>query len=320
MVSSGIAQWTPAPDLIDLGPGCPEASLLPVDAVADAAQKAWRSIGPSSLAYGHNSGPGPLRNWIAASIAGAGGDRISPDDVVITCGASHALNLVCEQLAVPGEIILVEDPGYYLAWDLFRERRLRPRGIPVDAAGMSAQHLADSVRALRSRGGDRQVGLLPVHVPESDRSLHERGASAGADRLRCQSQFLLIDDEAYRDLAFDGAARPCLWCEQSDLEDVVIRVGTFSKTIGPGIRTGWIVPPRRLRDQLADCALHRSGGGMAHLSGLAVAEYCCPETTYDTSSTLDVSTHTKLPPWVRRSSAPFLPAGSSPRTVASSCG
>jgi DNA-binding transcriptional MocR family regulator len=99
----------------------------------------------------------------------------------------------------------------------------------------------------------------------------------GRRRLLAAAQeldLLIIEDEAYRNLVFDGSPPLTLWAEQGYGENVVVRLGSFSKTVGPGLRIGWLIGPAELRQGIIDCGFHSSGGGPAHLSALALYPFC----------------------------------------------
>jgi 2-aminoadipate transaminase len=147
---------------------------------------------------------------------------VSPDDVIVTSGAQQAIALATQLVTKPGDAIGVDGSTYPAALDLFRTRGLRL--VPLGEG--TAQYLVPSI-------GN-----------PSGRPLDPASRSAA---LRSTSW--LIEDDAYAELRFDGrSAVPLL----ADRPGRVLHVGTFSKTLCPGLRVGWLVVPRRLRRRALD--------------------------------------------------------------------
>ncbi len=273
MGADGIAQRLPNPAVIDLSIGQAQGTLLPVDELALAASAAWPRAGALALGYGNNAGPRPLREWLAARFNAEGARRITADDVIVTPGASYALNLICGRLLSPGEVILVETPTYDLALAIFRERGLVPVGVPTDGGGLRIDGLRAAVAHLRAGGSEvRWLYCQPTFQNPAGHSLNGDRRRQLLDAL-AELGLFAIEDEAYRELGITQTLNS-LWAQQAPEEHLVVRVGTFSKTLGPGVRVGWLLPQDQYRDPLVNCALHRSGGSLAHLTGLAVARYC----------------------------------------------
>lgn len=204
------------PDVLSLAGGLPAPELLPRTAMAEAAAE----VPAGALQYGWPEGELALRTWIAERLK-ARGAAIGADDVVITAGAQQALSLVAACLPA-GARVAVDRETYPAAMDAFA---LAGHAVvtdgPADLAyvidGVSNPHGVDRV-------GPRRAALLAGGAP-------------------------IVVDEAYVELRFDGRVpRPLL----ADARDRVWHVGSCSKTIGPGLRIGWLVPPKaRLADVLA---------------------------------------------------------------------
>ena len=232
-----ILQYVDRPGLLDLGWGHPHPSLLPTDAWATATAAALGTYGWQALTYGYEAGPGPLREWIAEHLATTDGGG-SPDEIFVTAGASHALTLVCATLTRPGDVVLVDSPTYHLAFGILRDQGVEVIAAPVDDGGLDPRALDEQIAALRRQG--RRVSLLYI-VPTFG---NPTGHSLPGDRRRelvavaRRAKLTIVEDDTYRDMVYEGSAPPSLW-RLGDGHSVV-RIGSFAKTVAPGLRLGWI--------------------------------------------------------------------------------
>lgn len=205
------------PGVIALGGGLPAPELFPRAMLSRAFLRAIQRT--DGLQYGWPEGTLGLRDWVAQRLRDRGA-VVSADEVIVTSGAQQALAIATEVLGERGRAMEVDAESYPAALDLFRGRGLRLR--PARGA------LADSVAAAYVMPGvsnPRGHGLSPART----RALLARNAP-------------LIVDEAYSELRFDGQIeRPIL----ADARDRAFHIGTLSKTLCPGLRVGWLVPPRR---------------------------------------------------------------------------
>jgi 2-aminoadipate transaminase len=213
------------PAMISFAGGFPATETIPQEALSQAALAAVRTLPrmQASLQYCWPEGKLALRQWVSRRLARRGA-RIDPEEVIITAGAQQALSLSFRALGKPGTCVLVDPICYPGALDVMRT-----------AGAVFTQDPARAELAYLMPGVSNPVGndSLPAHW----RALRERSCP-------------LIVDEAYAELRFDGALPPLL-LEQA--RDRVFHVGTVSKTICPGLRIGWLVPPpAHLADFLDD--------------------------------------------------------------------
>jgi DNA-binding transcriptional MocR family regulator len=265
-----ILQYVDRPGLLDLGWGHPHPSLLPTDAWAAATASALGTYGWQALTYGYEPGPGPLREWIAGHL-GATDRGGEPDEIFVTAGASHALTLVCAELTRPGDVVLVDSPTYHLAFGILRDQGVELVAAPVDDGGIDPRAVAELITALRRRG--RRVPLLYI-VPTFG---NPTGHNLPDDRRRelvavgRHARLTIVEDDTYRDMVYEGAAPASLW-RLGDGQDVV-RIGSFAKTVAPGLRLGWIQASPDLIGRLARLGYVHSGGGVNHTTALAMAAF-----------------------------------------------
>jgi DNA-binding transcriptional MocR family regulator len=238
--------------------------------VAEAAARVLGADGDVALSYGASAGPRRLIDALAERWAGDEGRWPGDDAVVVTAGASHALDLVAGACRDRGDVVLVESPTYDLALGVLRDRGLRPVALPVDDAGVIPEALPDMIASLRRRGRRPALAYLVATFG------NPRGTSLPLARRRALVEIaathdlIVVEDDVYRELPGDGSAPPSLW--SLDEGDHVVRIGSVSKCLGPGLRVGWLAAPGELAARIRDGGLLTSGGGIAHLAAMIVAD------------------------------------------------
>lgn len=241
------------PGIIELGWGHPNAALLPVDGMRHAAAAALDRWGADALNYGADQGAGPLLAWLSDRIAHAEGRTPAPDEIMITGGVSQALDQICTLCAQPGDIALVESPTYHLAIRILRDHPLELISIPADEHGLRIDALAETMAKLRRAG--RRARLLycvpTFHNPTGTSLQSERRAALVA--LAAAEQLLIIEDDVYRELSYDGPAPPSLWSLAPP--DTVVRLGSFAKSLAPGVRLGWLTAGPKVAGRLIGSGL-----------------------------------------------------------------
>ena len=266
-----ITQFINRPGIVDLAWGHPDPNLLPVRGLRQAADRVFDRYGPEALNYGFAAGPGPLISRVCDRLGEVDARSPSPDSVAISAGNSHALDQLATLLTDPGDVVLVEAPTYHLAVRILRDHPLELLPVPTDDGGLRLDALADILAQLRQR--QRSVRFLYT-VP----TFHNpTGTSLATDRREQLVQFaesaelLIVEDDAYRELAYDGPAPPSLWTLARP--GTVVRLGSFAKSLAPGLRVGFITADRPLISRIRDSGVLDSGGGISHFSSLVVAEF-----------------------------------------------
>ena len=251
----GVAQLEIPAGIIDLGAGQPSAHLLPTEMVRKAAARCSGGKDAAYLAYGHPQGHGPLRHALARFLSPIYGAPVHPQNLLITAGASQALDLICTLFTRPGDTVLVEDPTYFLALRIFADHGLKMVGVPLDSQGLRT---SDLERVL-ARTRPRLLYTIPAfHNPTGvTLSAERRGALVELCR---RHPLPLVADEVYHLLAY-GEPPPPPMATDSD-SGPLFSIGSFSKILAPGLRLGWIQTSAPLAAKLAECGLLDSGGGM----------------------------------------------------------
>lgn len=257
------------PGMIELGWGHPDPELLPVQAMAQAAQAAFTAHGQDALGYGAEQGPGRLLAALQSHLAQREGPPPSVERLLVTGGISHGLDLLCAQLTQPGEVILVEAPTYHLALRIFRDRGLRVIGVPGDADGMQVDAAAAQIVALRSAG----VRVALIYVVSSfgnpSGAILSPARRAALATLAQATQIPVLEDEAYCELWYDTPP-PRAIAQWQPLAPV-IRLGSFAKILAPGLRLGWIEADPDLIQRCVRAGVLDSGGGVNHLTAHILA-------------------------------------------------
>ncbi|PRY30347.1 PLP-dependent aminotransferase family protein [Umezawaea tangerina] len=217
----------------DFSAGVPDVGLFPFGT--------WRRLLRPEAAradYGDPSGLPELREAIARHVGVSRSVRADTDDVLVTQGAQQALDLVCRVLVEPGECVAVEDPGYPLARALFRSHGARVVGVPVDGEGLVVDALPPSARL---------VYTTPSHQFPLGTPMSLRRRTALLDWARRHGAVVVEDDY---DSEFRYSDRPLEPLQSLDRAGRVVYVGSFSKTLLPTLRLGFLVAPASLRPAL----------------------------------------------------------------------
>jgi DNA-binding transcriptional MocR family regulator len=259
-----------AEGVIDLGVGQPNSAILPVDYVRRAAEMQF-SDSPEFLQYGAEWGDGYHRLALADFLTQSYGVPIDPERLFTTNGNSQALEMLCTVLTKPGDVVIVEEPTYFLAFQMFRDHGLEIRGVPIDSDGLVVEALLAEVAAVRQSG--RRVAFVytipafqnPTGVTMSARRRQELVTAAAIEEV------LIVADEVYHLLRFAPAAMPPPMSAYVD-DGPVLSLGTFSKILAPGMRLGWVHGSVVTLRALANSGLILSGGGLNPVtSSLATA-------------------------------------------------
>ncbi len=260
----GITQSSVPAGVIDLGLGHPGNDLLPLAQLAQAAAHRFAQGDPSFLQYGSEAGSAPLRAALAAFLQRAGGYAVDAESLFITNGVSQALEQICTLFTRPGDLVLVEEPTYFLALRIFADHGLRVQGLPIDGDGLQVELLEERLRA-----GARPALLytIPTHQNPAGVTL----SAARREKLVALSRaygFHIVADEVYQLLTFEGAPPPPLaaWSH----EPTVLALGSFSKILAPGLRLGWLQAAAAPRARFANSGLCDSGGGLNPFTGALV--------------------------------------------------
>lgn len=240
-----LLKLTQSRDMISFAGGLPAGELFPVERFEEACHKVLGQMGSQALQYGPTDGYEPLRSMIASNLQRYG-ITASPDNVLITSGSQQALDLIGKLLINEGDGVLVEAPSYLGALQAFDVYGAEYVPVPTDDAGICTDLMEDSLRF-----GPKFMYLLPNFQNPAGVSMSlERRKEVVA--LSERYGVPIIEDDPYGQLRFENEHIPPLFVLDREIRgdgaqyDVnnIIYLSTFSKTLAPGIRLGWIVAPR----------------------------------------------------------------------------
>lgn len=230
------------PSMISFAGGIPDPALLSVDLFHEASRDIF--AGPASareaLQYSTTEGYAPLRQWIADRMSSKG-IPASADNILITTGSQQAIDLIGRVMLDPGDTVLTARPSYLGALQSFTANgaRLANEDAPLD----------------REAPAPKLVYLIPDFANPDGRTMTRAERQAALDRARSLDA-VIIEDAAYTDLRYDGqpvdaiAAMDC--AQTGDIETSrTLYCGTFSKTLSPGLRIGWVCGPTALLRRMA---------------------------------------------------------------------
>ncbi|WP_158813140.1 PLP-dependent aminotransferase family protein [Methylocapsa sp. S129] len=239
------------PGIISFAGGIPDPRLFPAEAAAEAcaAALATPASAGAALQYSVSEGYGPLVAWIAREMTRLGSPA-APENIVMTAGSQQALDFLGKLLISPGDTALVTAPAYLGALQAFSAYEPRYDTIRPEHGNRTPQSYADAAKAAAPSG---QVKLAYV-VPDFDNPTGETLSLEARHHLLRLARELdapILEDSAYQALRFEGASLPTLQAldiaQQGSLDaSRVIYLGTFSKTIAPGLRVGWICASRAI--------------------------------------------------------------------------
>jgi 2-aminoadipate transaminase len=264
-------QLVDRPGILDLSWGHPALELLPADELQGAAATALDRHGADALGYGRDAGPLPFRELVRARLEST--DLRAPlvDEIVVTAGASHALDLTATLLTSPGDVVLVESPTYHLAVRILRDHPIDLVAVPFDGGGLRVDALGETLARLRASGRRPRVlyTIATFHNPTGATLLDDRRRELV--ELAATEGLVIVEDDVYRELAYDGPPPASLWSIAQP--GVVVRLGSFSKSLAPGLRLGYLTADGPTAARIAGAGLLESGGGIAHFQALVVAAY-----------------------------------------------
>lgn len=248
-----------------------DPTLVPVEALAEAAARTLRAEGARLAIY--NMGMGPmghpgLRAFVAGKLAGQRGIAGGPEDVLITSGSLQGLDLVNEMLVEPGDTVLMEERTYGGAITRVRRCGAEVVGMPVDGDGIRTDRLAGILSALRERGvRPKYIYTIPtIQNPTGSVMPVERRRELL--RLSALHGVPVFEDECYADLLWEGSWPHALRGMEGGGQ--VIHIGSFSKSLAPALRLGYVSAPWEVTSRLL--ALKDDGGTPA-IEQMVVADY-----------------------------------------------
>jgi 2-aminoadipate transaminase len=267
------AKWTGLAKYSFVG-GNNDPDQVPVEGLIDAVDAVLRREGRSLATYGLASGPQgyrPLREFLVAKLKRDAGIDCAADDILIVSGSLQALDLVNATLLARGDTVIIEQDSYQGAINRLTLLGVHAVGIPLDQDGMRIDAVAEALAGLRRRGvTPKYIYTIPT-VQNPTGTIMPQTRRVELLKLAQQYGVPIFEDDCYADLIWDGRRPPALHA-MSEAGNV-IHIGSFSKSIAPALRVGFIVAPWAILSRML--ALKTDAGSGA-LEQMVLAEYCAP--------------------------------------------
>lgn len=237
-----ILKITDQPGIISFAGGLPAPEMFPLEEIRRAFDGELGSGDASSLQYSTTEGYLPLREYIAG-VMGDRGVKAGPGEVLLINGSQQGLDLLAKLFIDPGDLVVVENPSYLGAIQVFRSYQANFAAVPTDSGGIQAEALEKILRHRRPK----LIYLTPTFKNPTGVTLDQERRRAVAD-LSEKYEVPLIEDDPYGELRYSGDPVPPV--KSFDRCGRVIYLSTFSKTVAPGLRLGWVVAERNLMSKL----------------------------------------------------------------------
>ena len=230
------------PEVISFAGGLPNRELFPAEELQEATSKVFRIHGRDIFQYSNSEGYLKLREYIADRYSQKMNHAISIENILITSGSQQGLDLLGKILINDNDSVIIEEPGYLGAIQAFSMYRPTFLPVPVSEEGMDVQIL----QAILSNEKPKLMYTVPNFQNPSGISYSE-GNRLGVSELLRATKTILIEDDPYGELRFTGKRKSFF---MDLLPEQTVLLGSFSKTIVPGFRLGWIIAPSFIMQKL----------------------------------------------------------------------
>ena len=232
------------PKIISFAGGLPAPELFPVEGMKEATDKVYAEHGQQALQYGAAKGVTELRELILKRVKEKENVDAKLENVMVTTGSEQAIDLVGKAFVNPGETVLVEEPTYLCALDVFRSYGANFVSVPMDDDGMKMDALEE---ALKAHPETALVYTVPNFQNPTGRTMPAERRKKFAE-LAAKYDVPVLEDNPYGDIRFAGEHVPSV--KSFDHAGKVFYMSTFSKILAPGFRLGWLVADPKVIEKL----------------------------------------------------------------------
>ncbi|KEK14651.1 aminotransferase [Limosilactobacillus reuteri] len=239
-----ILQAAADPKIISFAGGLPAPELFPVKEMKAAVDKVFEEHGQEAMQYGAAKGVTALREVIQQHVKEKENVDSELDNVLVTTGSEQALDLVGKAFIDPGDTVLVEQPTYLCALDVFRSYGANFASVEMDEDGMKMDALEE---ALKANPNTKLIYTVPNFQNPTGRTMTEERRKQLAE-LAEKYDVYVLEDNPYGEIRFSGQHVPAV--KSFDKSGHVFYMSTFSKTLAPGFRLGWLVADKAVVNKL----------------------------------------------------------------------
>ena len=274
------------PDVLSAAAGLPAPTLVPAKELAEITQQVFEECGPDALAYMHASGIAGLREELAQR-GRRSGFATDPGEIIVTSGARQALELAARALLRPADVAVVESPTFVGMLASLQDTGARVLGVPVDEDGFDV----DALERILARHEVKVVALQSAcHNPTGRDTTPERFERLAA--LARERSFFIIEDGVYATVRFEGEDRSRL---RASAPGHVVYVDSLSKTVGGGLRLGWMAAQGPVLSRLTGLKMNTDMGTSTLIQEIALR--------YLRSGTHEAMMKRSIPEYARRRDA-----------------
>jgi 2-aminoadipate transaminase len=251
-----------------------DADEVPVEELIAAANASLRREGRNLATYNLAHGPHgyrPLREFLVAKLKRDAGIDCTADDILLLSGSTQALDLVNGALLTRGDTVICEKDTYQSTLTRFARRGVNVLGIPLDRDGMRMDALAAALADCKARGVQPKMIYTIPTVQNPTATIMPEARRMELLRLAEQYGVPVFEDDCYADLIWDGKRPPALYAMSK--RENVIHCGSFSKSIAPALRVGFLVAPWAIMSRMLPL---KTDAGSGALEQMVLAEYCAP--------------------------------------------
>ncbi len=269
--------WSAFPKYNFVG-GHNDADSLPIDEITAACNSVLLREGKTLATYSLESGPQgylPLREFLVSKLDKYASMQCDADNILLTSGSLQAIDLINAALLKPGDTVIIEESNYGGVLSRLSQLDVNMIAVPVDENGMRTDALEQTLQQLKSQGiKPGYIYTIPtVHNPTG--TIMSLARREHLIELAVKYDVAIFEDECYADLVWSGTRPPALYSMDSTAR--VIHIGSFSKTIAPALRVGYLVADWSLMGYLLSL---KTDAGSGALEQMLLAEYCTEKFDY----------------------------------------
>jgi 2-aminoadipate transaminase len=265
------ARWTGLAKYSFVG-GNNDPDGVPVEALAEAMNAVLRREGKALATYNLAHGPQgylPLREFLAGKLKRDAGMVCTPDDIMIVSGSLQGLDLVNHTLLARGDTVLIEKETYQGSINRLTRLGVNMIGIPLDDGGMKIDAVANALAELKQKGiTPKYIYTIPT-VQNPTATIMPEQRRVELLKLAEQYGVPIFEDDCYADLTWDGKRPPALYAMSRTAN--VIHLGSFSKSIAPALRVGFLVAPWPMMSRMLSL---KTDAGSGALEQMVLGEFC----------------------------------------------
>ena len=256
----------------DFTGGNNDPDRVPVDGLIAAAESVLKREGRMLAIYGVNQGPQgyrPLREFLAGKLKADAGIACAADDILLTSGSNPALDLINGALLARGDTVIIEEDCYQGTINRLTRIGANIVGMPLDKDGMRMDALSNALETLKAKAVKPKFIYTIPTVQNPTATILPVARRQEMLRLSAAHDVPIVEDDCYADLTWSGQRPPAIYAMSE--HGGVIHVGSFSKSIAPALRVGYLVAPWEV---MSRALALKTDAGSGALEQMVLAEFC----------------------------------------------